>query len=92
MAVTGVIGGGIVACGVITALAVADVPMAFVAVASFGLLGVFGAAARLQGRGRHAARRARAAAARPRWTDSDREWLREHRAVLTGPQEKAGPR
>ncbi len=88
----GAVGGTIMTCGLIAAVIIADVPVGYVALAPLGVLGAAVALTRLRGQGRHAARRARAAAARPRWTDKDREWLRERGAVLAGPQEKAGPR
>lgn len=80
---TAVIGGGIVACGLVAGLAVADVAMAYVALASFGMLGAFGAAARLR------ERRRPDALACPQWTAEDREWLAESGVALTGPQREA---
>lgn len=77
---TGVIGGGIVCCGLIAGLAAAGVPMAVVAAVAFGLAGVLGAWTRLQGRWQPRSQgmrfqpltgRLRAAAARPRWTTGE---------------------
>jgi len=95
--VTGVIGGGFLMCGAIAGLAIADVPMAVVACAAFGMLGAATAWDRLRWRlpGWHRPRhsssdswwrhpavlRARAAVARPPWTGRELAALKGEASV-----------
>jgi hypothetical protein len=72
--VTGVIGGGLVAFGVITGLAVADAPMAVIAGAAFGMLGLTAAWGRIWWR-----RELRRCG--PRWTAEELAALGNARAL-----------
>lgn len=84
---TGVLGGSVVMCGALAALAVADVPMAFVAIAAFGMLGLAAAWSRLRHwRPRAVAWRGESRVVRSCWTDDDRQWLSENQAALRRPR------
>jgi hypothetical protein len=91
--VTGVIGGGIVGCGLLAGLVIADMPLALTVAVAFGLMGTAGAWTRLREYWLSRARgfrlrplkgRLRGACARPRWTDEDRAWLESVRSALPG--------
>jgi hypothetical protein len=88
--VTGMLGGGIVGCGLLTCLVIADMPLALATAAMFGLMGSLGAwmhlrdwrrSRTLRFRLRVLRDRLRAVCTRPRWTKEETAALEDDRAL-----------